>query len=154
PGQGGHGGRARLGELAHRMLADSWALVTKQPNQFVRAELVPSQLQAHWIVWMRSTDPPNPVNRAQYVRLGELRGGATELIPATCVDDEQAAIGIFEDIGRMEVSAVRNHKITVFGFEGGTIGLNHVAGNFVHVEAADEQVIPILVTKNARIIAD
>ncbi len=70
-------------------------------------------------------------NHTQYVGLGELRGGATNFIPAAGVQDDQAAVRIFKDVCRMEIGVVTGDKIGVHGFKRGSHCHQHLAHDFV-----------------------
>ena len=56
---------------------------------------------------------PHAVDRAQHVRLRQLRRRATQLVPGAGVDDEQAAVGVLDDVGRVEVEAVGDEEVGV-----------------------------------------
>ena len=58
-----------------------------------------------WLVDV-CADPPNPINRAQHVRLGKLRGWTTDFIPAAGVQHEQAAVSVLDHVRRMKVGIV------------------------------------------------
>ena len=43
----------------------------------------------------------------------KLRRGATEFVPAAGVDDEQAAVGIFKHVGRVEIEVGAGDEVFV-----------------------------------------
>ena len=57
------------------------------------------------------------IDRAQHVRLLELRGRAAELVPAAGIDDDQAAVGVLEHVGRVEVEVGAGDEVFVLGRE-------------------------------------
>ena len=71
----------------------------------------PGDLQPARVGNRRRGLAPNAVDRAEHVGLGQLRGRAAELVPGAGVDDEQAAVGVFDDVGRVEVEAVGDEEI-------------------------------------------
>ena len=46
------------------------------------------------------------VESAEEVGFAELGGGAAEFVPAAGVEDEEGAVGVFDDVGGVEVAAV------------------------------------------------
>ena len=61
----------------------------------------------------RALASANAINRAQHVRLVQLRGRAAELVPAAGVDHEQAAVGVLQHVGRMEIEVVGDEEILI-----------------------------------------
>ena len=78
-----------------RMVADDARVV-----QELGARPAPVDLQSAGIL---SFDGADAVDAALDLRLGDLRRRAADAEPAAGVDDEQAAVGVFQHIGRMEV---------------------------------------------------
>jgi len=85
----------------------------------------------------RAADAVDP---AEDIRLGELRGRATDLVPTSGVDDEHAAVRILQHVGRAEVGLVRGEEVRVPGAEGRAVGDQLVADDLAGIEVADEQV--------------
>ena len=61
----------------------------------------------------------HPVDTAGGADLTELPGGAMVDVPAPGVDHKQAAVGVFQHVGRVEVRIVAGDKIGVLAAEGG-----------------------------------
>ena len=59
----------------------------------------------------RSAHPTDAIDRAEDIRLVELRSRATEFVPAARVEDDEAAVCVFQHVGRMEVEIVRDHEV-------------------------------------------
>ena len=72
--------------------------------------------------------PPHAINRPQHVGLLELRGRAAEFVPAAGVDDDQAAVGVLEHVGRVEVEVRAGDEIFVLGRERGARSVRARAG--------------------------
>ena len=67
------------------------------------------------------------IDAAQDVGLGQLRGGAAELVPAARVDDEDGAVGILQDVGGVKVHVVGRDEVRIRGGVGGAGGPEGVA---------------------------
>ena len=93
---------------------------------------------------------PHAIDRAEHVRLGELRRRATELVPGAGVDHEQAAIGVFDHVGRMEVAIVRDEKVGVASLERRAVRLEHVARHLAQVEHRREEVVAVVRRRTRR----
>ena len=57
------------------------------------------------------------IDRPEHVGFLELRGRAAEFVPAAGVDDDQAAVGVFEHVGRVEIEVRAGDEIFVVGCE-------------------------------------
>lgn len=57
----------------------------------------------------------NAIDAARDVWLGELGGGATVAKPAACIDDDEGAVGIFDDVGGMEIGIGGGEKVLAGG---------------------------------------
>jgi len=84
---------------------------------------------------------------AQDVGLPQLRGRAAELVPAAGVHDQQAAVGVFQHVGRMEIEAFGDEKILVLRFEGSCVRCENVPGDLVHVEEGGEEIVFVLLAE-------
>ena len=87
-----------------------------------------AQFRSSWIVEFRCTLPPDSIDRTQHIRLLELRSRTAEFVPAAGIDDDQAAIGILEHVGRVKVEVGAGDKVFVSGREGGSSGQAGRAG--------------------------
>ncbi len=56
----------------------------------------------------------NPINGAEDVGFCELRGRTTNFVPTTCVDDEHASIGVFDDVSGVKVVVVGYDEIGIY----------------------------------------
>ena len=93
-------------------------------------------------------DLSDAIDRPQHVGLHELRRRAAELVPAAGVDDEQAAVGVFEHVGRMEVDVVaRRRNRRSFGRNVAPVGFEHVPADFAQVELAAKRLSSILLAE-------
>ncbi len=75
----------------------------REPTGF---RLVPIQLEAAGV---RNAMRPfllNPIDGAQNIWLGDLRSWATDHVPTARVGNQQAAIGVFDHIGRMKIGLI------------------------------------------------
>lgn len=54
------------------------------------------------------------INRAEDVGFCELRGRTTDFVPATCIDDEDASVGVFDDISGVKVVVVGNDEVGIY----------------------------------------
>ena len=84
---------------------------TEQPGKSLGFRRPPVDLEPARIVDPGGPFPPDAIDGAQHVGLGQLRGRAAELVPAARVDHEQAAVGIFEHVGGMKVGIVGGQEI-------------------------------------------
>ncbi len=89
-----------------RPAADGRAPIGESLHEVVQRRLLPVEPQPARVVHLRRTGLPDAVDRPQHVRLPELRGRAAELVPAAGVDHEQAAVGVLDHVGRVEVVVV------------------------------------------------
>src|SRR6185295_3475540 len=132
------------GKLANRPLADGGTSVVKEFCNFAGTKRKPLELAAPRIINLRRICPPNPVNPPQHIRLVQLRSWAAEFVPAAGVDHDQAAVGVFEHVGGVEVEAFGYEKILVLRFESAAVRSQDVARDFVHVEQGREEIVPVL----------
>lgn len=130
-------------ELGHGAPADRRSRVVEQRGQARRVGLIPPDRQAARVGDLRRADPPDPVDRAQHVGLRELRRRTAELVPAPRVDDEHAAVGVGDDVGRVEVAVGAGEEVLVLRGEGRSARREDVAGDLLQVEAAGEDVIAV-----------
>ena len=93
------------------------------------------------------------IDRAEHVGLVELRGRAAELVPAAGIDDDQAAVGVFEHVGRVEVEVGAGDEVFVLGRERRSLGRQDVPADLVQVEVAGEQVVLIFLAEGVRLVA-
>src|SRR5439155_20090754 len=93
------------------------------------------------------------VNGSLDIRLGDLRGRATDAEPTARVDDEQAAVGVFEHIGRMEVLVFTYQKIFRLYAEAGAVALDDMPLDAIAVELCGEEIALILLAEGSRAIA-
>src|SRR4051794_31239256 len=84
------------------------------------------------------------IDAAWNVVFDELRTGAAELVPAAGVDHQDAAIGVFDDVGGMKVSVVRGDQIMVFSGKRGSRRLQDMPTDFAEIELTREDVIAIV----------
>ena len=141
--------RHRLnGASAHRR-----SFVAQQAGQFFGRQFRPRQFQAARVADVRRTTAANPIDAAQHIRLMQLRRRAAELVPAAGVDDQQAAVGVFQHVGRMEINVVRDEEVFVATLERRPARLQHVSRDLVHVEETSKQVVLILGAEDARFVA-
>ena len=108
----------------------------------------PVDAQAPGILRSGRALAPDPVDPAQDVRLVELGGGATELVPASRVGHQQAAVGVLRDVRGMEVAIAGDQEVGVPGREGRAAGLQDVARHLVQVEEACKQVAPVFAAED------
>ena len=87
------------------------------------------------------SSPPDSIDRSEHVGLVELRGRAAELVPAAGVDDDQAAVGVFEHVGRVEVEVRAGDEVFVLGRERRARRVEDVPADLVQVEVAGEEVV-------------
>ena len=80
------------------------------------------------VVDLRRTLPPDSIDRPQHVGLVELRRRAAELVPAAGVDHDQAAVGVLEHVGRVEIEVGAGDEVFVLGRERGAVGRRGRAG--------------------------
>ena len=95
----------------------------------------------------------DPVDRAEHDRLRELRGRATQLVPGAGIDDEQAAVGVLDDVGRMEVAIVGDEEVLVAGRERRAARHQDVARDLSQVEHRGEETVAIAAAERARCVA-
>ena len=112
-------GRPRIGEAA---------------DQRRRRRLPPVETTPARVGHRRRAALPHAVDRARHVRLGQLRRRATQLVPGAGVDDEQAAVGVLDDVGRVEVERVGDDEVGVLAGEGRAGRHQLVARHLLHVE--------------------
>ncbi len=154
--QGGeriYGGRTDLRQLRHRLGAHCRPLVVEQRRELLRAGCRPPDAGAARIGDAPRTAALHAVDRAEHIRLGQLRRRATELVPGTGVDDEQAAVGVFDDVGRVEVAVGGDEKVGIAGPEGRAVRLEHVPGDLPQVEHRREEVVLVVAAEGGRLIA-
>ena len=82
----------------------------------------------------------NPVDRAADVGPIERRRRAAVPIPAARFDHQQAAVGVFQHVGRMKLDVVARQKILVARRVRRPVRLQHVSQHFVAAEQGREQV--------------
>jgi hypothetical protein len=109
-----------LAEILDRTVAHSWPWFIQQSHEIRPFHARPIQLQPTRVLNPRSILSADAVNRSQHVSLGELRGWAAQLVPGASVNNDQAAIGVFQHIRRMEVRIGGNQKIAILRVEGRT----------------------------------
>ena len=78
----------------------------------------------------------------------KLGSGAAELVPPSRIDHQQAAVGVLHHVGGMKVAIGGGQKVGVPGREGGSAGLQDVAGHLVQVEETGKQVALILAAED------
>src|SRR5262249_12977018 len=66
------------------------------------------------------------------------------------VDDEQAAVGVLEDVGGAEVGVVGGDEVGVDGPVGRSLLYELVAGDFAEIEVADEEVVGVVGAEGAQ----
>ena len=112
---------------------------SEQPASASGVSRVPVELEAPGVVDPRGVLAADPVDRAQDVGLDQLRGRAAELVPAAGVDDEERAVGVLLDVGRVEVEVVGGEEVLGRGLEAPALGRQDVAGDLAEVEAGGEE---------------
>src|SRR5207237_18952 len=93
------------------------------------------------------------IDAALDLRLVDARRRAADAEPAAGVDDDQAAVGILEDIGRMEVGIARDEEFLVAAAERRAVALDNVALDLVRAELSGEEVVTVLFAERLAAIA-
>ena len=96
---------------------------------------------------------PHSINRSEHIGFNQLRTRAAQFVPAARIHDEQAAIGIFDHVGRVEVLIVRNDEIAVVGGVRRAARLQDVPADFAQVELRAEEVVVEFLTELIRLVA-
>ena len=83
----------------------------------------------------------NSIDRSQNVRLGDLRRRTSDSKPAAGVDDEQAAVGVFQNIGRVKVATRTAQKVFDFGSERRAASSHLRSHDLVRIKLGDQEVV-------------
>ena len=132
----------------NRPVLNGRPVIVEQFRKLARCHRAPGESEAARIGHSRRALTANAVDRPEHLGGGELRGGTTQLVPRARVDDEEAAVGILEHVGRMEIAAARHDEIGIVALERGAAGLQRVARHFLQVEQRGEEVVAILVAEH------
>ena len=124
---------------ADRALNHCRAKVGKPVGMRIR----PVELESARIPHFGSVDLANPVEPAKHLGFGRNGGRTTHPVPASRIGDNQAAIGIFQDVGGMKVGLIAHQKRGSLGPIGGAFFGENMAGDPVKVEFRAEQVARI-----------
>src|SRR5262249_29336307 len=137
-GQRGQAGGAFAGQGVDGAGAHGRAGVVQQPGEVLGVQFGPGDLEAAGVGDGGGALPADAVDGAQHVGLVQLRGGAAQLVPAAGVDHQQAAVGVLDHVGGVEVKAVADQEVLVPAGEGGAVGGGDVAGNLAQGELGGE----------------
>src|SRR5436190_15884629 len=72
--------------------------------------------------------------------LADAPRGAMLDIPTAGIDQEQATVGVLQNIGEMDIGVVGSDEIEAFSCIGGTVGLELVANNFAGVVLSGKEI--------------
>ncbi len=144
---------AAVGQLLHSPIAHRVARIVEQRNQLSRFQQRPRQLQATRVVDRAGVGLAHAVDRPLDFRLGDLGGRAADAEPTAGVDDDQAAIGILENVGRVEVLVVGGEEIFGLDFEARAGALENVPLNAMAIELGREEIVVICRAEQVRAIA-
>ena len=144
--------RGAVGERLDSASTDERTRVVQKFDEPRVIDSRPVNFQAARVFNGRCADFRDAINGPQNVRLGELGSGATELVPAARVDDQEAAVGVFDHVRRMKVDVVAHEEIVVGGSEGRAIRREDVTRDFVEIEAGGEEIITVSGAKPIRLI--
>ena len=78
----------------------------------------------------------------------ELGRGAAELVPASRIGHQQAAVGVLQHVSGMKVAIAGDQEVRVPRFEGRAAGFQDVTRHLVQIEKARKQVALILVAED------
>ena len=99
----------------------------------------------------RGSASADAIDTAEHIGLGQLRRGATELVPAARVDDEQAAVGVFEHVGRDgSRGCPRRGNLQSCVVNVAPSGVEHMPRDFLQVEQRGEEVVADTRRRNTR----
>ena len=93
-------------ERLDRPLLDRDAFIVEKAHQLVGCRLVPVDSPPARIFARWCADSSHAVDAAEHVRLSQLRRRTADLVPPAGVRDQETAVRVLEDIGRMEVAAL------------------------------------------------
>ena len=93
------------------------ARVVEQSDQRTRSGRLPIERLPQRILGRDRAFLANAVDGTEQVGLGQLRRWTTELVPSSCIDHQQAAVGVLHHVGWMEIAALRHQEVRVFGLE-------------------------------------
>ena len=142
-GQRVHAISAAFGKLSDRAVPHLRARVVQQFRQFDGRRIRPVDLRPSRVLGLRHVPPTDPVNAPLDVRLGDLRGRAADAEPAAGVDDQQAAVGVLQDVGRVEIGVAAGEEVLVARAEGRAVAREDVAHHLMGVEVAAEEVVAV-----------
>ena len=126
------------GQGFNRSLDHGGALV----GQPIDLRLRPIQFQAARIFGRGCILLLNPIDRSENVGLGDLGGRATDHVPTAGIRHEQAAIRIFDHVGRMKITLIAFKKAARPRSVGRTGSDQPVSGQAPQVEVGAEQIAP------------
>ena len=117
--------------------------ISEQRNRLSHTQKVLStpQLFPSWIFDLGRTLAADAVDPPQHVGLVQLRGRAAELVPAAGVDDDEAAVGVLDDVGGMEVEIGTVTKSSSLVEKVAPSGVRTCRADLVQVEIAGENVV-------------
>ena len=125
----------------HRPAAHGRPRIGQKPGQVVGGNFVPLDFLAARIVNLRRAGFADAIHRAQQIGFVKLRRGAAEFVPAAGVDDDQAAICIFQNIRRMKIQAIAGEKVLILRRKRGAGGREDMTNHFVEIEAGGEEIV-------------
>ena len=140
-GQGWHGCFLLIYQPPHCPVADGGAGVGEVGGGFGGCERSPLYLVSVRIGHFSGSCAAHPVNGSLQVGLGHLRQRAAFNEPAARFHHEQAAVGIFQHVGRVEILILGREKNLVFGAERSPVADEFMAQHPVRVELRTEQVV-------------
>lgn len=129
-----NGSGSPAGEFAAGAVGENVARVSESLGELKGSFLSQVEGEAAGVVDFRGGGFADAIDGSQYVGFGELRGGAAEFVPGAGVEDDETSVGVFEDVSGMEVEIVGEEEVGVFGVEGGFVGDESVATDFVEAE--------------------
>ncbi len=117
-----------------RSIPNLGSRVVQQVNQRRCFHPGPVDLCSPRILRRHRPGSTDPVNGTQHLGLGDHGGRAAKLVPPSRVQHQQAAIGIFLDVGRMKVDLVGYHEVAVLGPVARALGNQAMPHHLAHVE--------------------
>ena len=143
--------RAASVRIARRRTAGRGSSISRTSPSGV--DRVPGELEPARVGRMRRVLAAHAVDRAEHVGLVELRGRAAELVPAAGIHDQEAAVGVLEHVGRVEVEVGAGDEVLVLRREGRPLGGQGVPADLVEVEVAGEEVVPVRLAERGRLVS-
>ena len=135
-------------------IAHVWAWITEKLREPAGRQARPVDRQPAGVVGPASPGPPDAVDPAVRPGCANASGRAVLYIPRSGVDHEQAAIGVFQYVGGVEVGVIGRQELGVFALERGSVWYEHVAADPPCVMLGREQISPVCGGENVAPIAN